>query len=821
MARPQPVLLAALFSQLLACGGSSGGGEPASKSSALSSTYPRTPYWGSPLQLPGRVEAENYDNGGEGVAYHDTTPGNVFGVYRFDDVDVGAIPGGGYFVGYLAPGEWTTYSVNVPATSSYQLKVRAASAYSGPNTFHVELSGADVTGPVSAPYTGDWQAYTIITLPSIRLTAGQNQILRVVFDAGAWNFDYLDVQLDQPFGGTPWALPGRVEAENYDTGGEGVSWHDTTPGNVFGVYRFDDVDVGAIPGGGYFVGNIAVGEWVNYTVNINAAQNYDLHVHYASAYPYSTTFHVELDGQNISGTQTIGSTGDWNAYTIKSFPVGTLAAGNHLLRFAFDTGAWNFDWFELVSNVCVAPQITMQPPLRANAAPGGTLTLNADASGTPAPAFQWYKDGSALPTQTSKTLFLTGASEYTVGSYSVIASNRCGQQASTATVADVSCVANPGVETDSLNEVLNQRPALCNWRAEYLPGFPNALTTGSNNRPVVVAAIGFVKGVTNLMGPGGEPDGIVAWWRKYLSGELGGRTPQWYFGGLEAFSNTYEQWNTISIMAVRYRAHQLQLTDLEGSAGQWLRATFALQAAAATPQPLVFWDRGLVCNSPSLNTGPYLSMGGMRSAWTHWGEQDRSILYAYAVGEATNGVGESAELKKVRTFLEAKYPPDKLPGSNDGDIYGLDSTLRSGLLAIRTTGQLPSNYGQLIAGIKTARRYHIAAWSGVTVTLLEAGGNGDTSPTYGVAFFSAPRAAQGNEAWFLYPFNRGTDPSAPCVATSAAPFKQGIPEGQASLDLGLGSMTASTPGNAKNPPASVTITGLPASAPNYHLILGP
>ncbi len=38
--------------------------------------------------VPGRIEAEDYDIGGETIAYHDTTPGNTGGAYRHDDVDI-------------------------------------------------------------------------------------------------------------------------------------------------------------------------------------------------------------------------------------------------------------------------------------------------------------------------------------------------------------------------------------------------------------------------------------------------------------------------------------------------------------------------------------------------------------------------------------------------------------------------------------------------------------------------------------------------------------------------------------------------------------
>jgi|GEM_PF-245363 len=40
-----------------------------------------------------------------------------------------------------------------------------------------------------------------------------------------------------PYGGTAWPLQGRIEAENFDNGGEGVTWHDFTAGNEGGQYR--------------------------------------------------------------------------------------------------------------------------------------------------------------------------------------------------------------------------------------------------------------------------------------------------------------------------------------------------------------------------------------------------------------------------------------------------------------------------------------------------------------------------------------------------------------------------------------------------------
>lgn len=86
-----------------------------------------TAYGGTPVSLPGTVEAENFDEGGEGVAYHDLTAGNDFGsvIYRDTAVDVG--PDGslsnGYALGYTYAGEWTEYRADVAATGSYDLSL--------------------------------------------------------------------------------------------------------------------------------------------------------------------------------------------------------------------------------------------------------------------------------------------------------------------------------------------------------------------------------------------------------------------------------------------------------------------------------------------------------------------------------------------------------------------------------------------------------------------------------------------------------------------------------------------------------------------------
>ncbi|MBN1598076.1 MAG: Ig-like domain-containing protein, partial [Bacteroidales bacterium] len=57
------------------------GGYTATSSITVTSTSVQTPYAGT-IAIPGIIEAENYDNGGEGVAYHDNDASNNGGQYR-------------------------------------------------------------------------------------------------------------------------------------------------------------------------------------------------------------------------------------------------------------------------------------------------------------------------------------------------------------------------------------------------------------------------------------------------------------------------------------------------------------------------------------------------------------------------------------------------------------------------------------------------------------------------------------------------------------------------------------------------------------------
>lgn len=325
-----------------------------------------TPYSGTPAPIPGTVQFENYDVGGEGTAYHDSTSGNAGGVYRTNNVDIQATgdSGGGYNIGWVAAGEWLKYTVNVTSAGTYRLDLRVAQKGSG-GRFHVEVDGADKTGAITAPNTGAWQTWQTMSVGGIGLTAGTH-VVRVVMDAngsGGYvaNFNWFALSATTsaasgdttPYSGTPAALPGRVKFVNYDIGGEGSAYHDTTAGNEGGAYRTNNVDIQATSdsGGGYSIGWVAAGEWLKYTVSVASAGTYALDVRVAQK-GSGGTFHVEVDGVDQTGQMTAPNTGGWQAWQTMTKPGVALTAGTHVIRVVMDrngTGGYvaNFNWLEI------------------------------------------------------------------------------------------------------------------------------------------------------------------------------------------------------------------------------------------------------------------------------------------------------------------------------------------------------------------------------------------------------------------------------------------------------------------------------------------
>src|SRR5664279_163315 len=193
-------------------------------------TYSDKFYSNGPQIIPGKLQCEYYDFGGEGVAFHDSdsinsgsgrlnpADGSYLNEFRINEaVDISytkfrdpAIDNNRFnfvepekdqlYVGWTQPGEWTKYTVNVKRTGTYQLGIMYTSNQNGKISFSV--NDKDVTGPISIPSTfvpedtvawrqwHHWNYIDQITL--INMRKGLQTITLHTVEIGQMNYDYIN-----------------------------------------------------------------------------------------------------------------------------------------------------------------------------------------------------------------------------------------------------------------------------------------------------------------------------------------------------------------------------------------------------------------------------------------------------------------------------------------------------------------------------------------------------------------------------------------------------------------------------------------------------
>jgi len=158
-----------------------------------------------------------------------------------------------------------------------------------------------------------------------------------------------------PFAGAPMPIPGQIEAEDFDAGNNGQSYNDSDSGNNGGAYRDTDVDIEPTAGGGFNVGWIDGGEWLEYTVDVAQAGTYDLTARVASE-STGGSFRIDRDGEALTGNVQVPITGGWQNWSTVSTTID-LEAGEQVLRFFNilpDPFRYNLDWirFDAQDTAC-------------------------------------------------------------------------------------------------------------------------------------------------------------------------------------------------------------------------------------------------------------------------------------------------------------------------------------------------------------------------------------------------------------------------------------------------------------------------------------
>lgn len=244
-------------------------------------------------------------------------------------------------------GKLTSLSVTAAADSS---------VYQAPATIHLtaKVSGAatkvefftasaKIGECSSAPYSYNWTP----------VKAGQYVVTAVAIDQAGSSVTSAPISLtvhvpQSPYSGTATNIPGLIQAENFDNGGEGIAYHDVDTANQGGAYRHEGVDIKGDATDGYRLGWTVAGEWLEYTVNVQKSATYKWQARVATENAQAA-FHLQLDGVNLTPVTKATNTGSWTTFAEVGGVTPLISAGNHVLRVVVDSSYFDFDWLKFTS----------------------------------------------------------------------------------------------------------------------------------------------------------------------------------------------------------------------------------------------------------------------------------------------------------------------------------------------------------------------------------------------------------------------------------------------------------------------------------------
>jgi hypothetical protein len=154
------------------------------------------PYYGAPLAIPGRIEAEDFNRGTNGTAYSDTTSGMEGGnIYRQDivDVDLKSNAYGTHTLGWFINGEWTAYTVNVAQVGSYDITIHGGSVEPR-RMLSILFNGQPTASNILMPTVANWDTHEVTVVRGVQLNAGIQE-MRLVSTLGFLDVDYVEFTL--------------------------------------------------------------------------------------------------------------------------------------------------------------------------------------------------------------------------------------------------------------------------------------------------------------------------------------------------------------------------------------------------------------------------------------------------------------------------------------------------------------------------------------------------------------------------------------------------------------------------------------------------
>ena len=240
------------------------------------------------------------------------------------------------------------------------------------------------------------------------------------FSATTSNNSWQNSTAEAPYGGSAAAVPGTVQAANYDTGGQGIAYNVNSSNGTDTAYRSDAVDLETTSdtGGGADLAWTGAGQWFKYTVNVAAAGAYTLNIRASSTSGVSDAFHLtDSSGNALTGAENIPATGGGQTWTTVSDSV-TLSAGQQTITLDQDNSGWSLHYLAFSSGTSTTPG----PVLSASP---GALSFPTEVVGTAAPSQTVTVTNSGTTSATVSSVAVTGPYTETNNCSSVAVNGSC------------------------------------------------------------------------------------------------------------------------------------------------------------------------------------------------------------------------------------------------------------------------------------------------------------------------------------------------------------------------------------------------------------
>lgn len=259
--------------------------------------------------IPGKIQAEDYTNM-NGVQLENTS-----------DTEAGKN------VGWIDTGDWMDYNVDVAHSGNYTVRLRVATPYYN-QRFQIRKANGTVLATVNLTPTGGNQTWTTVNT-NVNLDAG-NQTLRIHSLQSGWNINWVEFVVTPAY----LPVPGIVDATSFSA--------------MLGIGLENSYD----EGGGWNIGWIDNGDWMDYTINAANAATYKAIFRVATPY-LGQRFQVKNAAGAVLATVNVPITGGNQFWTTVSTNI-TLPKGNQTLRIQSLQSGWNIRRIEFTTDLTLS-----------------------------------------------------------------------------------------------------------------------------------------------------------------------------------------------------------------------------------------------------------------------------------------------------------------------------------------------------------------------------------------------------------------------------------------------------------------------------------